>query len=86
MRRNGTIAVIVPPHGLVAIATEDDGYTIIELLPEWDLEIGDAISWANGDALGDEVYENLTKGTQATVYVQTHGISKTGLRQYLFRP
>jgi hypothetical protein len=41
MRRNGTVAVVNPSRGMVAIATEDDGYTIIELLSDFELEVGD---------------------------------------------
>ena len=46
---------------MVAIATEDDGYTIIELLSSWDLEVGDTLSWKNGYGLGSETYENLSR-------------------------
>ena len=31
---------------MVAIATEDDGFTIIELLSDWEIEVGDSISAA----------------------------------------
>ena len=41
MRRSGTVAAINPSRGMVAIATEDDRYTIIELLSEFELEVGD---------------------------------------------
>ena len=46
---------------MVAIATQDDGYTIIELLSEWDVEVGDEIIWAHGHRLGSEIYQNVTK-------------------------
>ena len=79
--RSGTVADINPIRGMVAIATEDDGYTIIELLSDWN--IGDSIVWANGHGLGSEVYENVTKGTSEEVYVQNHAVSPDNLRQQL---
>ena len=68
---------------MVAIATEDDGLTIIELLSNWNIELGDCIVWANGYGLGSEVYENLTKGTREEVYVQNHAVSSDSLHQQL---
>ena len=41
MRRKGTIAIIDPDQGAAAILTADSGYTIIELDPDWSVEIGD---------------------------------------------
>lgn len=78
MRRSGTVAAINPSRGMVAIATEDDGYTIIEL-SEFELEVGDEMSWENGHGLGSEIYENHTKGTRQEVYVQNHAVSKANL-------
>ena len=72
-----------PSRGMVAIATEDDGFTIIELLSAWEIEIGDSISWDNGHGLGSEVYANLTKDSRAKVYVQNHAVSRAAVRQQL---
>ena len=68
---------------MVAIATEDDGFTIIELLSEWNIEVGDFIVWTSGHGLGAEVYENVTKSSRANVYVQNHAVSESNLRQQL---
>lgn len=68
---------------MVAIATKDDGFTIIELLSEFELEIGDFVSWSNGYGLGHEIYENLTKGSSEEVYVQNHAVSQANLRKQL---
>jgi hypothetical protein len=81
--RNGTVAAMNPNRGMVALATEDDGYTIIELLSEFELEIGDRVTWENGHGLGSEIYHNVTKGTHEEVYVQNHGVSSGNLRQQL---
>lgn len=72
-----------PQRGMVAIATEDDGFTIIELLSHFDLDVGDSIAWANGYGLGSEVYENVSKGVREEVYVQNHAVSRANLRQQL---
>jgi hypothetical protein len=55
MRRSGTVAVINSDRAMVALATEDDGFTIIELLSDWDIEVGDSIALSNGHGLGDEI-------------------------------
>ena len=68
---------------MVAIATEDDGFTIIELVSDWDIEVGDEMSWANGLVLGHEVYENLTKQSREEVFVQNHAVSQANLRKQL---
>lgn len=68
---------------MVAIATEDDGYTIIELLSDFELEIGDSIFGSNGYAMEHEIYKNVSKGRSAEVYVQNHGVSKENLRKQL---
>ena len=83
MRREGVVAAINPTRAMVGIATEDDGFTVIELLSDWDLEVGDSIAWANGYGLGSEIYCNLTKNSREEVYVQNHGVSQSNLRQQL---
>lgn len=80
MRRSGTIAIIDPEQGAAAILTEDSIYTIIELDPDWPVEIGDRIEWENGDALGFETYENVSKGTRGEVFVQNHDVNEQSLR------
>jgi hypothetical protein len=84
MRRNGTVTAMNLDRGMVGIATEDDGFTNVELLSSWDLDVGDEIAWTNGHGLGSEVCENLSKGTRCTVFVQNHSVSPTALRQQLF--
>jgi hypothetical protein len=80
MRRKGNVTLIDPEQGAAAIHTETFGYTIIELDPDWSLEIGDRIEWENGEALGFETYENITKGTRGEVFVQNHEVSEQALR------
>ena len=82
MKRIGTVAAINSNRGMVAIAT-DESFTIIELLSEFELEIGDSISWSNGFGLGHEIYENLTKNISKEVYVQNHSVNKANLHKQL---
>jgi hypothetical protein len=81
MNRSGTVVAINQSRGMVAISTEDDGFTIIELLSDSPIEIGDSLAWANGYGLGSEVYENLKKRTREEVYVQNHAGETSGPRQ-----
>ena len=83
MARNGVVAVLNPRRGMVAIRTEDDGFTIVELLSDWELQVGDEIQWQNDYGLGSEVYENSTKGSRSRVYVQNHAVGPAILRQQL---
>ena len=81
--QSGTVVATNPGRGMVAIATEDNGVTIIELLSEWEIEVGDVIRWPDDTALGAEMYENLTKGTRAQVYVQNHEVAPAYVRRQL---
>jgi hypothetical protein len=83
VRRKGIVAAMNPSRGMVAIATEDDGYTIIELLSDFELEVGDEMTWEHGHGLGSETYENVTKGIREEVYVQNHGVTVANLKQQL---
>lgn len=83
MPRRGTVAAINSARGMIAIATDDDGYTIIELLSDFELDIGDNISWSNDYGLGHEVYKNLDKNCSEEVYVQNHSVSQALLRSQL---
>lgn len=83
MRRNGKVAAVNPLRGMVAIKTDDGGHTIIELRSDFELSVGDEMTWANGYGLGPEIYENTTKGTRDEVYVQNHDVGNANLRTQL---
>lgn len=83
MRRTGKVAAMNPKRGMVAIATEDDGFTIIELLSDWEFEVGDTIAWENGHGLGSEIYENLSRRSKNRVYVQNHAVSQSNVQKQL---
>jgi len=83
MARSGTVAALNPRRGMVAIRAEDDGFTIVELLSDWELQVGDEIHWENNYGLGSEVYKNRTKGSRSRVYVQNHAVGPAILQQQL---
>lgn len=83
MQRQGKVSAINPKRGMVAIATADDGYTIIELLSEWNIEVGDTISWSNGYGMGRETYDNISKRSSAEVFVQNHAVTQANLSKQL---
>jgi hypothetical protein len=83
MARSGTVAAINQRRGMIGIKTDDSGYTIIELLSDWDAEIGDEITWADGYGLGSETYHNRTKGSRSEVYVQNHDVSEAILSKQM---
>lgn len=68
---------------MVAISTEDDGFTIVELLSDEGWEVGDIVRWADGHGLGSEVFVNVSQGTRSEVYVQNHGVSTQYMQQQI---
>ena len=83
MKRSGVVAAANPGRGVFALETEDDGYTIIEMLNAFELEIGDLVMWENGHGLGFQRYANVTKGAREEVYVQFHSVNNVGLKQHM---
>jgi hypothetical protein len=83
MSRSGIVAALNPRRGMIAIEATDGGYTIIELLSPFELELGDEVTWKDDFAMGHEVYTNVTKGESEEVYVQNHGVTKANLHRQL---
>lgn len=83
LERTGVVAAINSKPGMIAIETNDDGFTIIELLSDFEIAVGDKMLWPNGHGLGSEVYKNVTKGTFERVFVQNHAVSSSNLKQQL---
>ncbi len=82
MSMRGVVAAINKNRGMVAIET-DNGFTIIELLGDDSMEVGNKICWENDTGLGSETYQNISKGIQFEVYVQNHWVPEHQLRQQL---
>lgn len=92
MNRKGTVAMVNQTRGMIAVATEDDHFTIVELLQEWVVEVGDSVMWANGYGLGNEEngyglgneeYVNLSNGSRSRVFVQNHSVSEDQIAEQL---
>ena len=83
MPRSGIVAEIDRTRGMVAIATEDDGYTIIEIASGWPIDVGDAMVWEAGLHIGPTIYENVTKASREGVFVKNHGVSLRDLPQQM---
>lgn len=80
MRRKGIIAIIDLDQCAIAIATTAGEYTIVEIDPDWRIDVGDAIEWENGDDLGFVTYENVSKGSTGDVFVQNHYVDEKRMR------
>ena len=65
----GTVALINADDGVVAVKTEHGEYSILGVLEEEALAVGDVIS-GDLEQLDYQVMENTTRGTQISVYVE----------------
>jgi hypothetical protein len=79
----GYVHTINRRRGLVAVATDGNGFTILELVGTDPISIGDQLEWADDTALGRAVYRNITKGAAASVKVLAHGVPESQVRQSL---
>jgi hypothetical protein len=68
---------------MVAIDTERYAFTIIELLSDQQIEVGDKMAWRDDTGLGSQDYQNLSKRKVMRVLVQNHWVSQAQLRQQL---
>ena len=84
MNVKGTVYAINHERQMVAIKT-DGGFTIIELLYDPGVELGDEISWPKGTALGGQEYQNVTKHCTMHVFVQDHWAGAKEMRDLLLR-
>ena len=80
---NGRVYGINRNRGMVAIETELHGFTIVELLNEADIEVGDEVSWESDTGVGSQTYSNVSKNRSMDVLVHNHLVSKSALRQQL---
>lgn len=80
MSRTGKIAVIDLEQCAVAIRTAEGEYTVVEIDPNWAVQVGDVIGWDNDDGLGFETYRNESKGSDCDVFVQNHYVGEKAMR------
>jgi len=79
----GYVHTINRRRGLVAIATDGHGYTIIEMLGSDMISLGDWLEWPEDHSLGSATYTNLTKAIQINVNVKYHGLTEARVRRML---
>jgi len=65
-----TVMIINWNRGMVAAQSEDGEYVIIELLGDYDVEIGHVVSHRDFTSMGGENYRNISTGEIMEVYVQ----------------
>jgi len=79
----GKVHSMNPRRGMVAIETRGHGFTIIELLTDSNIEIGDVMEWSHDTGCGHQDYTNLTKQRTMRVYAQNYWVNPPQLRQQL---
>ncbi len=78
----GQVTHINQQCGMVAMLTDDEDYTIIELLGD-EVEEGDVLQWSGSYPLGGETIRNLTQECVMEVFFQNHSVPEHQLRQQL---
>lgn len=79
----GIIRYMNSNRGMVAVLTENENYSVFELLGGDPVEVGDVVSWKDDTALGGELLTNHTQGGHFEVYFQNHHVSRPQLKQQL---
>lgn len=70
-------------RGMVAVLTENENFSIFELIGGDTVEEGDEVYWENDTGLGDETLHNLTQDSKFEVYFQNHWVPQHQLNQQL---
>lgn len=81
----GKVVAINEARGMVGVLTEDEDFSVFELLNSDEIEVGDEVAWVGTTPLGGEKITNVTRGQTLDVFFQNHHVSKANLRgQLLF--
>jgi hypothetical protein len=83
MATKGSVGAINRKTGVAAITVLGGHYTIIELLGDGKIDVGDEMQWVADAALGDVAYANVTKGKIMPVRVRCHGVPLAELGGHL---
>lgn len=65
----GTVTLVNADDGVVAVETEHAEYTVLGVMEDDALSVGDVIV-GDLESLDHQVVENETRGTQVSVYVE----------------
>ena len=79
----GKVHSMNPRRGMIALETSGHGFTIIELLTDSSIEIGDVTEWSPDTGCGHQDYINVTKQKTMRVYAQNHWVNPPQLRKQL---
>jgi hypothetical protein len=79
----GVVHSINRNRGMVAIKTDDHGFTIIELLADERIDVGDCMEWINDTGCGHQKYTNHTKCAAMEVHVQNHWVNTEHVKEQL---
>ena len=71
----GTVELISPRHAMIGVRTENDDYSVLELLGGYDLKVGDILI-GKLDSLGGEEIKNITQNETWDVFIQDIYASK----------
>ena len=72
---HGIVELIAPKHGMIGVRTENDDYSVLELLGGYCLEIGDILIGNLNNLAGEEV-KNITQNEVWDVFIQDIYASK----------
>lgn len=78
----GIVKLVNPRRGMIAVETEDGGYTVFELLGGYEIELGDVIS-GNLESLGREKFTNIRNRQTLDVFVEAVQATLVNARQLL---
>jgi hypothetical protein len=79
----GIIHNINKQRAMVAVLTEQEDYSIFEMLGYDDFDIGDEVSWIEDNPSGGCEVKNISKNTTIEVLFQNHYISEKNVKQQL---
>ena len=79
----GTIVAINEQRGMVAVQTENDDFSVFELLGGDSIELGDEVMWKDDTSRGSTILTNITEDSKFEVFFQNHEVLKNQMRQQL---
>ncbi len=81
----GIVAKINHGSGMVAVQTESNGFSILEIIGGDPIREGDEVFWENDTGLGHAILSNLSQNLQYEVYFQDHWVGQSQvLSQLIF--
>jgi len=79
----GIVRLINPRVGFIAIETDGNDFTIVEVTSDDEFEIGDVVQWEQALGLGFDTYYNLTQRKKVDLIAQNHAVRPDALRELM---